>query len=301
MSSKTIFSLCILLLLGFTWGTGYSIARFAMTHGVPPFGYSFWQSLGPAIVISLIALARRSPVPHSSQHVRFYLVTGLTGIVIPNTSMYFAAAHLPASILAMIVNIVPILAYPMALAAKLEQFNRMRFAGICLALIGLMCIILPHSSLPAPEMIPWVLSTILTTPVSFAFCSVYIASKQPKDCDVLTLASGMLIASSLLLIPMVFATHSLYLFHYPLTSPDWIILLEIGLSSIGYILFFLLLTIAGPVFYSLVDTVVVLTGVFWGYIIFNEQLNPWTSRAVICIVLALFLVAKFQHTLRSKS
>src|SRR5437870_3124623 len=114
-SSKILRNLTTLIALGVIWGTGYSIARFAMTNGVPPLGYSFWQSLGPAVIIGLIAFWSNKTVAFSAAKIRFYLICGLTGIAIPNTSMYFAASHLPASILAMLVNTVPIIAYPMAL------------------------------------------------------------------------------------------------------------------------------------------------------------------------------------------
>lgn len=294
-SKHIIHSLFILILLGFIWGTGYSIARFAMTNSVPPLGYSFWQSLGPAIIISLIALSRRKSPSMSTEHARYYLICGLTGIVIPNTTMYFAAAHLPASILAIVVNTVPIAAYPMALLARLETFDWQRLGGIAMAFCGLMLIILPKSSLPSPDMIPWVILTLIT-PLSFAFCSIYIARYRPANSNTLSLTAGMLIASSVLLTPLVYMNQSFYWFHYPLTTPDWIILLEIVLSSMGYLLFFQLIKMAGPVFYSLVDTIVVLTGVMWGYLIFGETLNQWTRAAVIFIITALLIVTRKQSS-----
>lgn len=288
-TNKNLVSLLILILLGCIWGTGYSIARFAMINDVPPFGYSFWQSLGPAIVVGLIVLIRSKKISIDPKQIHFYIICGLTGILIPNTSMYYAASHLPASILAIVVNIVPVVVYPMALYVKLERFNWIRFMGICCAIIGLMLIILPKSSLPSPGMVPWVISTLIT-PISFAFCSIYIARNRPTNSDALTLSAGMLIASSILLMPLVANTHSMYWFKIPFTLPDWVILLEIILSSIGYVLFFKLISIAGPVFYCLVDTVVVLTGIFWGYIIFGEHLNRYTAAAVCFIVIALLLV-----------
>lgn len=290
-------SLALLIVLGMVWGTGYSIARFAMTNDVPPLGYSFWQSLGPAIIIGMLSYFNSRSVTMSAARARFYLITGLTGIVIPNTTMYFAAPHLPAGILAMIVNTVPIIAYPMALLAGLEKFNWERMTGIFLALAGLMLIIIPTSSLPSPEMVPWVLSTLIT-PLSFAFCSIYIARYRPANSDSLTLAAGMLVFSSIMLMPMVAMTDSFYAFHYPLTMPDGVVLLEIVLSSIGYILFFQLIKLAGPVYYSLVDTIVVITGLFWGRLIFNERLNSWTFAAVFLIVIALLLVTRHQRKQR---
>ena len=295
--SKPLLSFCLLVLLGTIWGTGYSIARFAMTNDVPPLGYSFWQSLGPAIVLSIVTLFSEHRVQYSASRIRFYLITGLTGIVIPNTSMYFAAPHLPAGILAMIVNTVPIVAYPMALFANIEKFNWERMLGILCALIGLMPIILPKASLPAPDMVPWVLSTLIT-PASFAFCSIYIARFRPANSDSLMLSAGMLIFSSLILMPVVISSHSFYMFHWPLTTPDFVIILEIILSSIGYILYFQLIKVAGPVYYSLVDTVVVITGLFWGRVIFDERLNQWTLPAVLCIILALLLVTRHQRKIK---
>lgn len=285
----------LLILLGFIWGTGYSIARFAMTQGVPPLGYSFWQSIGPAIIIGLITLLRGGTSKINISDCCYYFICGLTGIAIPNTTMYFAASHLPASILAIIVNTVPIIAYPMALLAKLESFNWQRMIGIGLAFCGLMLIIFPYSSLPSPDMVSWAIFTLIV-PVSFAFCSIYIARHRPKGSHSLTLTAGMLIFSSLLLTPPVLITHSLYMFQFPLTLPDWVILLEIVLSSVGYILFFQLIKIAGPVYYSLVDAIVVLTGVFWGYVIFNEQLNNWTAAAICFILVALLLVTRQQKS-----
>ena len=304
MLIKKITPLALLLLLGFIWGTGYSIARFATTHEVPPLGYSFWQSLGPAILISLLTLFKKTTLQtlcrkESFQaktaipYLRYFLICGLTGIVIPNTNMYFCSPHLPAGLLAVIVNTVPIIAYSMALIARVESFNIVRFIGIGCALSGLMLIVYPTMSLPASDMTPWVISALIT-PLSFAFCAVYISRYRPTNNDSLLLAAGTLIASSLILLPSILLSGNFYMFHFPLTLPDQVILLEIVLSSIGYVLFFQLIKIAGPVYYGLVDTIVALTGLFWGFVIFQEQLNRWTGVAVLLILLALYLVSKKQ-------
>jgi len=214
--------------------------------------------------------------------------------------MYFAAAHLPAGILAVVVNTVPIFAYVLALIAGLEKFNFIRFASIFTAITGLMLIIIPGTALPSPMMVPWVCLALLT-PCSFAYCAVYIAKYRPANAGALSVAAGTLVAASLILTPVVSLSNNFYEFHVPLQSQDWVILLEILLSTVGYILFFQLIKIAGPVYYSLVDTVVALTGLFWGYIIFHEKLNVWTTPAVLLILGALFLVTAKQRQLMRES
>lgn len=283
----------LLLFLGFIWGTGYSIARFAMTHGVNPLGYSLWQSIGPALLIGLLAYSQNKTAPIQTAHWRYYFICGLTGIAIPNTNMYFAAPHLPAGLLAVIVNTVPIMAYMMALLARVESFNLLRLTAVLIALAGLMLILIPHAGLHSPLMTPWVLSALIT-PFCFAFCAVYMTRFRPKNSNSLSLAAGTLVFSSLLLTPIVLLSGHFYALHLPLTAPDWVILLEILLSSLGYILFFQLMKIAGPVYYSFVDTIVAMTGLFWGYLIFDEKLNFWSGTAVALIICALIIVNKQQ-------
>lgn len=292
-NTHPIYSLGLLISLGLIWGTGYSIARFAMTNGVPPLGYSFWQSVGPAAVLLLITTIRKQTQRLTVANLRFYLVCGLTGIAIPNSIMYFSAPHLPAGILAMVVNTVPIIAYPLALTLKLEYFNWQRMIGILAAIVALMLIILPQASLPSPDMAPWVLLSLIT-PLSFAVCSIYIARCRPQHHSNLFLSAGMLVSSSLILLPLVASTNSFYLFHLPLNMADWVVISEILLSSAGYLLFFRLIQTAGPVYYSLVDTIVVLTGLFWGRLLFNERLTEWTTVAVYLILFALLLVTRHQ-------
>lgn len=290
--SRTAFIL--LIVLGSIWGTGYSIAHFATTHGVPPLGYSFWQAIGPALLVGILAQNSRDPLKTSIPHLRYYFISGLTGIVIPNTAMYLASPHLPAGILAVIVNTAPIIAYPLALSKRIEKFNLIRLAGVLFAMGGLMLIMLPKVSLPQASMIPWV-AFVLITPFSFAVCSVYISCYQPSSSASLSLAAGTLIMASIILGPLIILSGHFYAFHWPLTAGDSVMILEILLSSLGYILFFQLIKIAGPVYYSLVNTVVSLTGLLWGYLLFHEKLNQWSFTAVLCILFALYLVTKQQQ------
>lgn len=276
----------VLFLLGTLWGVGYSIARFAMTHGVNPIGYTFWQSLGPAVILGLLSFKH---LKFDLSHLKFYLICGLIGIAIPNTNMYFASAHLPAGLLALIVNTVPIMIYPMALIAHQEHFQWKRFIGVLIAIIGIMLLILPHANLPQSTQLHWLLMGLIT-PFCFAFFALFINPHKPKDSNPLSLAAGMLMAATLLLAPWVIATHSFYAFHFPLNIPDKIILLEIFLSSIGYVLMFYLIRIAGPVYYSLVDGIVAITGLAFGRIIFGESIHFFMLLATVLILSGIFLV-----------
>jgi drug/metabolite transporter (DMT)-like permease len=286
----------LLIALGLIWGSGYTIARYAVTNGVTPLGYTFWQCLGPAIILTLLSGAQKTKPTLSLNHIYFFVICGLIGIALPNTNMYFAAAHLPAGMLALLVNTVPILIYPLALISKQEKFDMVRFLAICLAIIGVLTLVIPKTSLPDKHAAIWVLIALLT-PLCFAIFATYVNPKRPSDCSSLTVAAGMMCAATFILMPLVFATHNFFAIHFPLTLPMYIILLEIVLSSLGYVLFLWLLKIAGPVYYSLVDGVVAATGIMWGIVIFNEQFNLWRGIAFILIFSAILLMTMRQRVL----
>jgi len=285
----------ILILLGIIWGSGYSIAKLAMMKGVPPLGYAFWQSIGPALLLSLVAFCQKQPLRLNHKKIAYYFICGLLAIALPNTNMYFTAPYLPSGILAVIINITPILIYILSLGLKLERFSVPAFAGVYLAILGIMLIIIPKASLPELATIPWAVQA-LATPLCFAVSIIYIAKKNMAD-SALTQAAGMLLFSAILLTPLIIGTHGFYPLTH-LTLPVLLIVLEIILSSIGYILLFHLLKIAGPIFYSLVSSVVALTGLFWGWLIFAEKLNLWSGFAVIFIILGISLVSLQQAKLK---
>jgi drug/metabolite transporter (DMT)-like permease len=291
LTSQTLFLACsILILLGIIWGSGYSIARYALTHGVSPLGYAFWQSMGPAIVLTLITKTAHLKFRLRWTDLRFYIICGLLGIALPNTNMYFAAPHLPAGLLGIIINTVPVFIFPIALLVKEERFDALRFMGVLVGSMGIFILVSPNLSLPALNMSSWALVALIS-PLSFAVVSVYISRATPPETNVLVLSSAMLWVSGIVITPIVIAEHQFYSLHFPITLTDAIVLLEIILSSIGYVLFFILLKIAGPVFYSLVGGIVALTSLAWGGIVFHEVPNGWALAATALILTAIVMVS----------
>ncbi len=289
LNKSTLHSILILLALGLIWGSGYVIAKFAIENGVAPLGYSFWQCAGPALLLSIIIYLRKYPKSQPTPWI-FYSVCGILGIAVPNSIMYFSAPHLPAGILAVIVNTVPLFIYPLALTCQAERFHPWRLAGLLLGFAGIILLMFPNVSMPGNDHLHWVLLTFIT-PLCFALCALYINHHAPENRDVLQQSTGMLISAAIVITPIILWQDAFYPINLPLQPADGAILLEIILSSLGYLLFFKLITQAGPVYYSLVGGVVCLTGLLWGYLLFDETLNFLSFLSVGLILMAIFIVS----------
>lgn len=285
--SKTIKAVLLLIVLGFIWGSGYSLAKYAMSHGVPPLGYAFWQSLGPALLLTITTLSTKNKLLFHPIYWPYFFVCGLIGISIPNTNMYFIANHIDAGLLAVLVNTVPLLVYPLALLSGQEKTDIWRFSALLLGMTGIVLLIGVNGfSFDSG----WTLLAMIS-PLCFALCSVYIGAKQPPEINALQAANGMLLAASILLAPLVINQDAFYSLAGPFTIVKQVVLLEIVLSTLGYLLFFILIRMAGPVFYSLTGGVVALTGLFWGYLVFSETPTATQGMAAFLVISAIFLLS----------
>ncbi len=281
--------LALLLGLGSLWGLTFSLSKLAIGNGVHPLGYAIWQTAGPALLLFLFCLLRRDPPRRTPRHLRYYLLAGLLGIAIPNTNFAFALRHIPAGLLAIVVTLVPLLTYVLAVAFGMERPRALRFAGLVMGLAGALCLILPRASLPNPEMTFWVLLSFVT-PIFYSINTIYSTRARPAEGGSVGLACGMLAAAALWQLPFAIVSDALYWPSLPFGVADWALSGQVVAASLAYVVFFELLRIAGPVTFSQVAYIVTLTGLAWGWVIFDEQHSGWVWLATAMIFSGVALV-----------
>lgn len=278
-----------LLLLGTMWGGSFSLAKVATTAGVHPFGLLLWQSAGAAVILLAFCAFRRRLRAIRIAQIGYYTGCGLLGIVAPSTAIYWAAAHVPAGVLAMLVTSVPMLTYALALATRLEVFQGRRVAGITLGFVAVLLIVGPRSSLPEPEMVGWVLIGLIA-PFCYAGSNIFIARFRPVASDSTALAAGMLICAAVLATLLATATGTAYMVGPPWDAADMAVLGLSMITGVAHIFLFELIRIAGPVFFSQVGYIVTVAGVLWGMLLFGERHSPWIWLALALMFAGVALV-----------
>lgn len=278
-------ALILLIILGIDWASGYAIAGYCMTHGVNPYGYGFWQSFGPFVLLLIIQSIRRE-LWLDKNGMLYALLCGLFGIVIPNLLIYFAARHIPSGLLTILANVSPILTYILAVGFKDEAFSFKRAALVLFGLIGVGLIILPNQHGLELDSGNWWLYLALLIPLSYAFSAVYISRFHPGSGNVLSYSLWMLMFSSLCISPLAVINQG----YYPLRLndlPSLLIVVEILLSTLGYGLLFIIIKKVGAVYYTLVNAVAVITGVLYGILLFGQHFSSLTYVAIAIILLTI--------------
>ncbi len=283
----------LLIILGIDWASGYAIAGYCMTHGVNPYGYAFWQSFGPFVLLLLIQIVRRDLWIEKSGAV-YALLCGVFGIVIPNLLIYFAAQHIPSGLLTVLANISPIFTYPLALLFRDEKFSLLRMGLIALGLCGVALIILPAQHDLLVELGNGWLYVALLIPLSYAFSAVYLSRFHPGTGSVLNYALWMLMVSTLCVSILAVINRGYYELSFGDTN-SLLIVVEIVLSTIGYVLLFFIMRLVGAVYYSLVNAVAAITGVVYGYFLFGQHFSLMTITAIIIILIAILILTYTQR------
>jgi len=126
-------------------------------------------------------------------------------------------------------------------------------------------------------------------PTAYSMTSIFASHARLAQKDSMLLACGTLTAAAALALPVALALGQMH----PLWSspglPELLIVAHGVLTATVYTLFFSLVKIAGPVFYSQSTYVIAITGIGWGILIFDETHGAafWVATAFILCGLTL--------------
>ena len=282
----------ILLLVGEScFGATFAITRLAMDEGIPFIAFTFWSSFG-AVIILFPVIALKGKIPQLSlQHLYFYTVSGVFGLALPYALLAVIAPHIPPATLSLVITIAPIITYLMAIILKMDRFYWVRAGGIISGIGGVLCVLLPKSSLPDAAAWIWMLIALLV-PLCFAITAISAAKLRPSSSGSYDSAFALLAVATIVMVPIMFLTDQLWIFSGPMTDGDWALILYMIINAGFYIILYEVIRLAGPVFWSSGNFIATLAGVGWAILIFGEIPNYWIWIALLLLCSGLFLVNK---------
>ena len=149
--------LTVPIILLFTIGAVYPLIftmnKIAVDAGTPPVAFTFWQTLGAAVVLLIVAGWRRALPRLAVRHLKAYFILGLFGIAAPVALMTWLAPKLPTGILSMVVILSPPITYLIALTLRLERVRALSLIGVACGIGGILLMAVPDFSLPEPGMV----------------------------------------------------------------------------------------------------------------------------------------------------
>jgi len=279
----------VLILMGAAWGITQPLSKIAVSEGYRHFGIIFWQFVIGAGLMAVINAVRRQGLPFEPRHIALYTIIALIGTLLPNSASYTAAIHLPSGILSIVLSLVPMLAFPIAMAWGLDRFSPIRLLGLMLGLAAIVLIAAPESSLPDPAMVVW-LPIALIAPAFYAIEGNFVARYGTEGLDPVQVLLGASLVGIVLAAPLAVMTGQWITPLPPYGAPDLAVLGSSIAHALSYAGYVWLVTRAGSVFAAQVSYLVTGFGILWAKLILNESYSPWVWAALGLMMMGLFLV-----------
>ncbi|MGI9365640.1 MAG: DMT family transporter [Rhizobiaceae bacterium] len=282
----------LLILLGFgtMWGATIPLTKITVSTGHHPFGLIFWQSVLTMIVLAALVLIRKSRLVLDRSHLLFFTIIAATGTLLPNSTSYLAAFHLPAGVMALIIALVPMFSLMVALIFRLERFQWIRLTGVVLGAVAIGLIVLPDTSLPDPGKAIFVM-VALCAPLCYGIEGNYLNVKQPADTGPVATLFGASIVGTAISLPLTLATGTFVNpFQTGVSEPELALLASIVLHIIAYVGYIWMVGQAGAVFAAQVSYIVTPAGVLLSMAVLGEKPSPYIWLALVVLLLGLFLV-----------
>ncbi|MCH1521238.1 MAG: DMT family transporter [Arenicellales bacterium] len=287
--SDKVWDFVVLLLLGVIWGLTFSLARMSTETGLHPLTINYWTCLISAVMLIAYCIIGRQPLPLQKNFIFLYVICGILGSVIPGTLYFYAASHVSAGVLSITIAIVPLATFVGAALFKIEKASLLRVMGVFLGIFSIILLVLPDTSIPDPSATLWVLIMVIAA-TCYAIENLVIAARTPPNVNVFVVLTGMLMAATIMLKPVMWITDTFAWMPWPLDRSGWAIVLMAGINATAYGAFYYLIVRAGPVFASQTAYVVTLAGVLWGMVIYRETHSAWVWASLVVMFIALSLV-----------
>lgn len=293
------------------WTSGLSltivllIAKYAVTQGVHPLHFAFFQALGGFLFIAFYhksQSAERTQFEKLWHHKQYFLIAALLGIALPQVLAFYAVIHVGVGIVSLSYCLPLVVSYFISLGFKLEQFDPIRLLFLLLTVFGTFIYLFkPEYFTSNPEAGFWYL-LLLLIPLSVGSANIYRTIKWPTDLSVTAIAMWINAFAALLLGILIFqfAPDIQYLFDISLNLFG-LILIQMIFSGVSQILAFVLQKRAGPVFISQTGSVVTVTGGIFGFLVFSEHYTLSSFIGSLCIFIGVYLYSKRKFQLSTVS
>jgi len=268
-----------LVTLGAIWGASFLFMRVA----APQFGAVplITARVGIGAVFLLVVMARRGGLHRLSDNAARLTFLGAVNSAIPFSLFAYAVLSVTAGFASVLNSTAPLFGALVAFIWLRDRPAPARIAGLIVGFAGVLVLVWGRLSVGGDGGALAVLAG-LSAAVLYGISANY-AKKRLSDVDPLVIATGSLVAATVLLLPLA-------ILYWPQTAPglvSWVsaVLLGVFCTGIAYILYFRLLSRIGPSKTLAVTYLIPAFGVLWGHLLLDEPVTA--SMLVGCAVILL--------------
>jgi drug/metabolite transporter (DMT)-like permease len=276
----------LLLLLSVLWGASFFFFKVLVAE-LPTLTIVLARLSLAAILLNIVVTIRGEAMPRDSRRWGQFFVMGFLNNALPFVLLVWAETKISSGLAAILNATTPVFSVLIAhFYTTNERLNWNKGFGVFFGLIGVFVLIGPSILVDAggDQLVPEL--SCLFTALVYAIAGMY--GRRFKDLPSLTVATGQVTASTLMILPF-----SLLMDHpWSLPNPSvqaWqaIVGLAVFSTALAYIIYFRILATAGATNVLLVTLLVPVSAILLGVLFLNELFTAQTFAGMCLIAFGL--------------
>ncbi len=279
--------LLLLFVLGSAWGLQFVLLKIATDAGLGEANILLVSMTLLALAFLGAMAAAKAWFRPTWRHVRFFLISGTLGFVLPLGAVLLAAREISAGVIVLFEALTPVFTLALALILRTEAVTPRRVLTMTLGLLGVFSIMLPAIAHPGSMSLA-AIGFALALPVIYALECVYVGACWPDDLRPLQVVTGETVASAIMLLPCLLWLDGVDPVSMARTFDHWAVLLFVLISVFEIYLYYVLIRRAGAVFVSLGSLISMFAGILFGILMIGEShpASVWLAVALAALALS---------------
>lgn len=287
LTVRTLRGTLLVLVAGSIFGIAPALGRLASAREIPILGMVFWSAVVAAVLCLSFSVVRGGLPRLKLQDFGFLTLWALLLGCLYQFMTILIAAHVEASLIAIIGSSRGFMVFLLAAFLALERPSLRRFLGLGLGFAAVATVLLVQGTGEENDLLWLALALVLPFLLSL---HTLLMSWRPRHLDAAATVGIMMALSAFFLLPLTAAQDALFLPSPPFGQRE-LITLALGVSTaVALVLALDLVATAGPVFASQMAYSQTLAGIAWGMLLLGERLSPLAWGSLVLVIVGFWMV-----------
>lgn len=278
----------LLVILSVLWGGSFLFIKIAVAD-MPPLVLVLGRVGLAALTLAMVIRLSGQKLPRGIPSWRAFFAMGLVNNIIPFSLIFWGQQFVAAGVGAILNASTPFFAVIAAHMLTEEEASIGKIVGVAVGFAGVMTLIGPGVLWHNEN--PWPMLAFLGAAFSYGFSGVYARRFQSLGITPLQTAFGQLSASTVIMLPLALIVHGAF-WSIPYSSNTWLslVLLAVFSTALAYMIFFRILSSAGPTNLSLVTMLIPVSAVLLGAAVLGEIVQMRHILGMVIVALGLLVI-----------
>jgi drug/metabolite transporter (DMT)-like permease len=290
----------LLLTLVALWGSAFMLTKIAVAGAPPLFIVAARLTLAAVVLIGLVFATGRS-LALSAHHWQVFALMALTGNIVPFALITWGQQRIDSGVAGILMAVMPLTTIVLAHAfVPGERLTASKVSGFVLGFIGVVILVGPDALLRVEGSGAKLASQLAVLGGAVCYAITVIIARHRPECDALVAAAGVLVVASVVAAPVAIMVHPPAALDIPPASIAAITALGLLSTALATIVYFRLITSAGPGFFSLINYLIPVWAFGAGVALMGEE-PSLRAIAALALILGGIAITEFRRTVPDRS